>query len=137
MLEVCKRLGEGTFAGTRGNDKVAPISVARLTTIGRLKSTHNRRSRRPTASGADAALPSLTEQPGGRVRSGPTSNTLWATFDNTESRLSGRERHVVGYYRLGEALEGERAHLFGCNACLERDIDKLTEQNLAVLGLGA
>jgi hypothetical protein len=27
--------------------------------------------------------------------------------------LGGRDRHVVGNYRLGEALEGERANLFG------------------------
>jgi hypothetical protein len=32
-------MGEGTFAGTRGNDKVAPIPVVRPTMIGRLKST--------------------------------------------------------------------------------------------------
>ena len=46
------------------------------------------------------------------------------------------ERHVVSHYRLGEALEGERADLFGCDASPERDIDALTEQNLAVRGLG-
>src|SRR5205085_11244504 len=37
----------------------------------------------------------------------------------------------------GEALEGERANLFGYDASLEGDINALTEQNLAVLGLGA
>jgi len=31
----------------------------------------------------------------------PLSNTLWAAFDNTKSRLDGRERHVVGHNRLG------------------------------------
>ena len=42
---------------------------------------------------------------------------LWRPpFDNTESRLGGRERHVVGHDRLGEALEGERANLFGYDA---------------------
>ena len=46
------------------------------------------------------------------------------------------ERHVVSHDRLGEALQGERANLFGGNASLQRDIDALTEQNLAVLGLG-
>ena len=33
-------------------------------------------------------------------------------------RLDDRERHVVGHYRLGEAPEGERAKLFGCDAAL-------------------
>ena len=45
------------------------------------------------------------------------------------------ERNVVGHDRVGKALEGERANLFGYDASLERDIDPLTEQNLAVLGL--
>jgi|SRR6516162_3563200 len=44
------------------------------------------------------------------------SNALWAAFDNTESRLGGRMRHVVGHYRLGEALESEWAKLFSCDA---------------------
>ena len=37
-------MGEGTFAGTRGNDEVAPIPASRLTTISRLKSTLSRLS---------------------------------------------------------------------------------------------
>ena len=40
------------------------------------------------------------------------------SFDNAETRLTTYERHVVGHYRLGEALEGERADLFGCDASL-------------------
>ena len=52
-----------------------------------------------------------------------------------ESSLGDRERDVVGHYRLGETLEGERADLFGHNASLEGDIDALTEQNLAVPAL--
>jgi hypothetical protein len=85
MLEVCKRLGEGTFAGTRGNDKVAPISVARLTTSGRLKSTlsgrlprravgkealvcePDRKYRGPEGPARSAGL--LASRPAGRVRS--------------------------------------------------------------------
>ena len=51
--------------------------------------------------------------------------------------MDGREWHVVGYYRLGEALEGERAKVFSCDASPQRDIDALTEQNLTVLGLSA
>ena len=66
------------------------------------------------------------------------SDILWRPpFDNTESRLGGRERHIVGHDRLGEALEGERANLFGGDASLQRDIDALTEQNLTVFGLSA
>ena len=63
-------------------------------------------------------------------------STRRPAFDNAESRLTACKRHVVGHYRLGEALEGERADLFGCDASPERDIDALTEQNLAVRGLG-
>ena len=36
-------------------------------------------------------------------------------FDNAESRLTAYKRHVVGHYRLGESLQGERANLFGCD----------------------
>jgi hypothetical protein len=46
------------------------------------------------------------------------SNALWAAFDNTERRLDGRERYVVGHHRLAQALKGERAKLFGCDASL-------------------
>jgi hypothetical protein len=44
------------------------------------------------------------------------SNPRWASFDNAESRLTTYGRHVVGHYRLGEALEGERANLFDKDA---------------------
>jgi hypothetical protein len=60
-------------------------------------------------------LGSTAGEAGGAV---PHSNTLWAAFDNTKSWLDGRERHVVGHNRLGEALEGERAKLFSCDASL-------------------
>jgi len=46
------------------------------------------------------------------------SSTRCPSFDNAESRLTTYERHVVGHYRLGEALEGERANLFGYDASL-------------------
>jgi len=72
----------------------------------------NGRSLRPTAAAGYVPLPSLGEQSSGNVQL-PHSNTLRAPFDNTESWLGGRERYVVGNYRLGEALEGERANLFG------------------------
>ena len=46
------------------------------------------------------------------------SNTLWTPFDNTETRLAGRERDVVRHYRLRQTLQRERAHLFGYDASL-------------------
>jgi hypothetical protein len=64
------------------------------------------------------------------------SHDLQTPFDSAESRLAGREGHVVRHYRLCQTLQCERAHLFGCDASLQRDIDALTEENLAVLGLG-
>jgi hypothetical protein len=42
--------------------------------------------------------------------------------------VGGRERHVIGHYGLGEALESDRAYLFGGDASLQRDIDALTER---------
>ena len=51
---------------------------------------------------------------------------MWTAFDNTESRLDGRERHVVGHYRLGETFQGERAELFERDASFERDGDALS-----------
>ena len=51
--------------------------------------------------------------------------------------MTTNERHVVGHYRLRETLEGDRANLFGGDASPQLDIDALTEQNLAVFGLGA
>src|SRR5262245_13858692 len=65
------------------------------------------------------------------------SSARCPSFDNAESRLTTYERHIVGDHRLSEALEGERANLFGCDASPQRDIDALAEQNLAVLGLSA
>ena len=50
--------------------------------------------------------------------------------------MAGREWHVVRHCRLGEALERERANLFGCDAAFQRGIDALTEQNLTVVGFG-
>src|SRR6516225_3434210 len=34
------------------------------------------------------------------AHSGHWSNTRWAAFDDTEGGRAGRERHVVGHYRL-------------------------------------
>jgi len=44
--------------------------------------------------------------------------------------LAGRERHVIGHNRLSEALESERAKLFGGDASLEGNVDALAEQDL-------
>ena len=44
------------------------------------------------------------------------SSTRRPSFADAESRLATCERHVVGHYRLGEALESECANLFGCDA---------------------
>src|SRR5262245_39355473 len=96
---------------------------------------HSSRSLPSTAMPAHAPLPPLTER---AAAVGSRSNSWWAAaIDNTKSRLGSRERHVVGHYRLGKTLEGERAKLFRCDASLERDIDPLAEQYLAVLSLGA
>ena len=46
------------------------------------------------------------------------SSTRCPSFDNVESDLTTYERHVEGHYRLGEALEGECANLFGCDSSL-------------------
>jgi hypothetical protein len=48
----------------------------------------------------------------------PSKSLRAAPFDNTDRRLDGRERYVVGHNRLAEALEGERAKLFSCDASL-------------------
>jgi len=58
---------------------------------------------------------SLSERPA-EADNGHLLSARRAPFDNPESRLTADERHVVGHYRLGEALEGERADLFGCDA---------------------
>jgi hypothetical protein len=49
--------------------------------------------------------------------------------------LATDERHVVSHDRLGKAFQDKCANLFGYNASPERNIDALTEQNLAVLSL--
>src|SRR5205823_11872231 len=71
------------------------------------------------------------------IQQRPRSNALWAAFDNTEGRLRGRERHIVGHNRLGKAFQGDRANLFSCDASFERDVDALAEQDLTVPGLTA
>jgi len=59
---------------------------------------------------------SLSQCPGARRIAAIWSSTRCPFFDNAESGLTTHERQVVGHYRLGEALEGERASLFGYDA---------------------
>src|SRR5579863_9399605 len=76
--------------------------------------------------------------PDERARAGVRSNGSGPALDSLIlSRNLTANRHVVGNYRLRETLEGERANLFGGDASLQRGIDALTEQNLAVLCLSA
>ena len=68
----------------------------------------------------------------------PLSNTLWAApFDNTESRLAGRERHVVRDYRLRQPFQGQRTDFFESRCPFDRYGNALAKQYLSVLGLGA
>ena len=62
---------------------------------------------------------------------------MGAAFDNAESRLNGRERHVVGHYRLGEALQVKLTNLFHRHCIFDRDGDRLSEKDLSILGLSA
>src|SRR6185437_12524062 len=55
-------------------------------------------------------LPSFEGQSDGCVRR--RSDALRASFDNSESRLAGRMRHVVGGDRLGEPFKVECSHFF-------------------------
>ena len=45
----------------------------------------------------------------------PQSNTLWASFDDTEGRWGNRERHIEGGYRLGETFQCQAAEIFDCD----------------------
>ena len=80
-------------------------------------------------------LPPLREQLGGRVMS--LKRFVGRPFDNTESRLGGRERHVVGHYRLGETFQVSAPTSSSGVVSLDRDGDALTEKDLPVLGLSA
>jgi hypothetical protein len=79
--------------------RLAPIPAVRIATIVWLKST----------------LPAIGGS-SGRSAWRPRLIVRWAPFDNAEGRLAGRERNVVGHYRLRETLQAERANLFGCDA---------------------
>jgi len=67
----------------------------------------------------------------------PLSNTLWTPFDNTESRLAGRERHVVRDYWLRQPFQGQRTDFFESRCPFDRYGNALAKQYLSVLGLGA
>ena len=65
------------------------------------------------------------------------SNVLWAAFDNTESQLDGRERHIVGHDRLAQPFQRERADFFECYDPLDGDRYSLCDEDLSILGLRA
>src|SRR4051812_41036992 len=68
----------------------------------------------------------------------PHSSVVWAALDNTENRrLAGRERHVVGHYRLGQALQGKLADFFERHSLFDSNSNALTGEYLSVLRLGA
>ena len=58
---------------------------------------------------------SLSQHPAG-AQAAIWSSTRRPPFDNAKSRLTTCKRHVVGNHRLSEALEGQRANLFGYDA---------------------
>ena len=65
------------------------------------------------------------------------SNILRATLDNTESRLAGHERHVVGHDWLGETFERQCADVFEGDVVVKPSSNALAYQNLAILGFRA
>ena len=111
---IAARVGEGPFthpfrppyprmaAAARSNSQCNfPVRY-------RKSCTNGRRLTRPFAQlrghRAKQGLAPMNEQV---IEAVAASNSLRAApFDNTKRRLAGRERHVVGHYRLGEALEG-------------------------------
>ena len=64
------------------------------------------------------------------------SKTLWTPFDNTESRLAGRERDVGRDYWLRQPFQGQRTDFFERRCPFDRHGDALAKQYLSVLGLG-
>ena len=51
--------------------------------------------------------------------------------------MDGRERHVVGHYRLGQPFQRERADFFERYGLLDRDRYSLSDKDLSILGLSA
>src|SRR5271163_610528 len=66
-----------------------------------------------------------------------SSNALWASFDNAEGRLAGRERHVKRRYRLAETFQCQAAEVFEWDYLLYRGGDTTADQNLTVFRFGA
>jgi hypothetical protein len=65
------------------------------------------------------------------------SNTLWAPFDNTKSRLAGRERYIEGGDGLAETFQCQAAEVFQWDGLFDRGGDATADQNLTVFRLGA
>ena len=51
--------------------------------------------------------------------------------------MDGRERHVVGHYRLGQPFQRERSDFFERYGILDRDGHSLSDKDLPILGLSA
>jgi hypothetical protein len=70
-----------------------------------------------------------------RERSGgwSPSNTLWASFDDTEGRRVSRERHIEGGDRLSEPLQRQAAEVFNCDQFLYCCSDAAGDQDLTIL----
>lgn len=64
----------------------------------------------------------------------PLNALRTAPFDNTESALSGRARHVEGRHGWGQPLQVECANFFESHHLLDRNNDALIDENLSILG---
>src|SRR5262249_7413376 len=98
-------------------------------------STCRQEVRSTSTSGSKAVIPRLQFR--ATNRHPPNGRLVRTPVDNAESRLAGRERHVVSDDRLGETLQDKRATLFSRYTSFERHVDALSEQYLALLGLAA
>ena len=63
------------------------------------------------------------------------SNTR-SSFDNTETRLAGREQHVEGGHWLAEPPQRQLADFFERRRLFDRDRDAPGNEDLSVFGLG-
>ena len=68
---------------------------------------------------------------------GHSSVARRSPFDNSESRLAGRERHVERCNRLRQTFERQGADVFEGDAFVEASRNALAYQNLTILGFRA
>jgi len=64
-------------------------------------------------------------------------NRSSVTFDNSQSWLVGRERHIESGYRLAETFQFQAAEVFHRNCVFYCGGDPTADQDLTILGLGA